>query len=376
MTTEVTTQQPRSIVQDMAEQYGMDKRAFEATLKATVIPANVSNEQFAAFLLVAREYKLNPLTKEIWAYPSRTGGVTPVVSVDGWANIINSHPAMDGLEYEDIFNEGQLSAIKCTIYRKDRSRSIGITEYMNECKGTTEPWKRWPARMLRHKATIQCARMAFGFSGIYDEDEAARIVDVTPPEAKPIFKTATARNEWFKRVVESFTAATTIDELNEAVKQQKEKFKELTENGNEHELLAVEELRKRYEQTKTKLTEESESNYLDDAFNRVTQDYETPPGAPLVDGVSVVQEVAAVAPSAPKAPRVITVQKNKEGVIQWDAFSLFLKQEFKAARSQAELDAIWKANDKALEALQVARTDIYEAIVEALLAQQAQLSKS
>jgi hypothetical protein len=36
--------------------------------------------------------------------------------------------------------------------------------------------------MLRHKAMIQCARLAFGFVGIYDQDEAERIVvDVTPP---------------------------------------------------------------------------------------------------------------------------------------------------------------------------------------------------
>jgi hypothetical protein len=31
--------------------------------------------------------------------------------------------------------------------------------------------------MLRHKALIQCARLAFGFAGIYDEDEATRIRD-------------------------------------------------------------------------------------------------------------------------------------------------------------------------------------------------------
>jgi hypothetical protein len=39
-------------------------------------------------------------------------------------------------------------------------------------------------RMLRHKATIQCARVAFGFSGITDEDEAVNTPgiarDVTP----------------------------------------------------------------------------------------------------------------------------------------------------------------------------------------------------
>jgi hypothetical protein len=31
--------------------------------------------------------------------------------------------------------------------------------------------------MLRHKAMIQCARIAFGFGGIYEQDEAERIVE-------------------------------------------------------------------------------------------------------------------------------------------------------------------------------------------------------
>jgi hypothetical protein len=37
--------------------------------------------------------------------------------------------------------------------------------------------------MLRHKAMIQAARYAFGFSGIYDEDEGSKIAemrDITP----------------------------------------------------------------------------------------------------------------------------------------------------------------------------------------------------
>ena len=47
-------------------------------------------------------------------------------------------------------------------------------------------------RMLRHKATIQGARVAFGFSGITDEDEAAATPglanarDVTPARSVPI----------------------------------------------------------------------------------------------------------------------------------------------------------------------------------------------
>ena len=45
--------------------------------------------------------------------------------------------------------------------------------------------------MLRHKAMIQCARMAFGFGGISDEDDAERIreKDITQQAevvAKPV----------------------------------------------------------------------------------------------------------------------------------------------------------------------------------------------
>ncbi|MGL4675132.1 MAG: recombinase RecT, partial [Wohlfahrtiimonas sp.] len=39
------------------------------------------------------------------------------------------------------------------------------------------PWQSHPKRMLRHKAMIQCARLAFSFTGIYDEDEAKNILN-------------------------------------------------------------------------------------------------------------------------------------------------------------------------------------------------------
>jgi hypothetical protein len=38
----------------------------------------------------------------------------------------------------------------------------------------------WPKRMHRHKSLIQGARVAFGFAGIYDEDEAHRIIEEKP----------------------------------------------------------------------------------------------------------------------------------------------------------------------------------------------------
>jgi hypothetical protein len=36
--------------------------------------------------------------------------------------------------------------------------------------------------MLRHKTLIQCARLAFGFAGIFDQDEAERVIEGSATE--------------------------------------------------------------------------------------------------------------------------------------------------------------------------------------------------
>lgn len=163
------------VLANVAKRFEMDPGQFEQTLRATVVPGNCTTEQFMTFLMVANEYDLNPITKQIYAFPSR-GGIQPIVSVDGWLKIINRQPGLDGIEYEDKLDaNGNLIAITCRIYHKDRSRPTTVTEYMNECRQNTDTWKKWPARMLRHKATIQCARYAFGLSGIMDEDEYQRM---------------------------------------------------------------------------------------------------------------------------------------------------------------------------------------------------------
>lgn len=148
------------------------------TLKATAFKGQVSDAQMTALLVVANQYKLNPWTKEIYAFPDKNNGIVPVVGVDGWSRIINDNPQFDGMEFEQ-----DDESCTCIIYRKDRSRPVKVTEWMAECRrANVGPWQSHPKRMLRHKAMIQCARLAFGYAGIYDQDEAERIVerDVTP----------------------------------------------------------------------------------------------------------------------------------------------------------------------------------------------------
>lgn len=144
-----------------------------SVLKATAFKGQVSDAQMSALLIVANQYRLNPWTKEIYAFPDKNNGIVPVVGVDGWARIINENPMFDGMDFQQD-DEG----CTCIIFRKDRTHPIKVTEYLSECKRGTQPWQSHPKRMLRHKAMIQCARLAFGYVGIYDQDEAERIVDV------------------------------------------------------------------------------------------------------------------------------------------------------------------------------------------------------
>lgn len=174
----ITASQP-SLIASMARSYDMDPKAFASAIRATCLPDKATNEEFATFLMVAKEYGLNPITREIYAFPKKGGGIQPIVGIDGWMNLINSHPQCDGMEFVDHKDDkGHLSAITCRIFRKDRARHTEVTEYMDECKRPTEPWQKWPARMLRHKAAIQCARYAFGFAGIIDPEEAERSPEV------------------------------------------------------------------------------------------------------------------------------------------------------------------------------------------------------
>lgn len=162
-----------TLTRALAARFNMDgaDRELVDTLKATAFKSQepVSDAQLTALLIIAQEYGLNPFTKEIYAYPDKYKGITPVVGVDGWIRIVNEHPAFDGIEF-DV----DPSFVTCSIYRKDRTRPTTISEYLEECKRETDPWKKMPKRMLRHKALMQCARVAFGFA-LHDEEEGAEI---------------------------------------------------------------------------------------------------------------------------------------------------------------------------------------------------------
>jgi len=169
----------------MAEKLSVEPQKLLATLKATVFKG-ASDEELLALVVISNQYGLSPLLKEIYAFPAKGGGIVPVVSIDGWINRMNSNPQFDGIEFKDEFGEGG-KPYSCTaiIHRKDRSHPVTVTEYYSECNRNTDPWNKCPSRMLRHRALMQGVRVAFGFGGVYDEDDAEVIAARGVRDVKP-----------------------------------------------------------------------------------------------------------------------------------------------------------------------------------------------
>ncbi len=189
MTTEIattTTHAPKpSAMQLMASRCNVDPAKLHQTLKSTVFKG-ATDEEMLALVVTANTYQLNPLLKEMYAFPKKGGGIVPMVGVDGWLKIANRQENYDGMSVE-VFGDGKTPThATCEIYLKNRTHPVKVTEYFEECRRNTDPWNQMPRRMIRNKVMIQAIRVAFGIGGIFDEDEATDIAgtrNVTPKPA-------------------------------------------------------------------------------------------------------------------------------------------------------------------------------------------------
>jgi len=212
---EVTTRQSANILNLMAAKYHLDPEKFKQTIKATVLRPGkdgrvATDEEFMAFLMVANKYNLDPFTNEIYGYPAKKGGIIPVIGVDGYVSKICNHQEFDGMEFsfseENTVPEGGKECpVWCEVklYRKGITRPVVIREYIDEVYRTaisayTGPWQTHTKRMLRHKTIIQAGRVAGFLTGVYDEDEAQRIIEAEyadQPTGKPAVSMPQAKKE-------------------------------------------------------------------------------------------------------------------------------------------------------------------------------------
>ncbi len=161
----------------LAARLDVSKDVLQKTLMQTAFKECKTSEDFVTGVIVANTYGLNPLLRELYIFPARGGGITPIVSIDGWISLVNRQEKFNGVELlENEDKDGELKSVTAIFHLKTTDNPVKVTEYMSECYDENkEPWRRWKRRMLRHKAYIQGARVAFGFSGIYDADEGERI---------------------------------------------------------------------------------------------------------------------------------------------------------------------------------------------------------
>ncbi|MGH8327202.1 MAG: RecT family recombinase, partial [Steroidobacteraceae bacterium] len=201
----ISQREKRGLFGRFGDRFGIDAERLFGVLKSTAFrPVKIgqsewreaTNEELIALMIVADQYKLNPFTREIYAFPQKGGGIVPLVGVDGWIRIIQEHPQFDGMEFRKHFEGDKIDwSMECEITRKDRSKPFLAEEYYAECyREANDNWVKMPRRMLRNRAIIQAGRLAFGFAGIYDPDGDGRdIIDnmalegrlVDAPRGKP-----------------------------------------------------------------------------------------------------------------------------------------------------------------------------------------------
>jgi phage recombination protein Bet len=159
----------------LASRLNVDPKVLMDSMKETVFKG-ATNAELLSLVVVAYEYRLNPMLRELYAFPKKGGGIVPVVGIDGWARIVNRQDDFDGVDFSwQEGDNGKPICCTCTMHVKGRSRPIVVAEFYAECHRNTDPWNNMPHRMLRHKAFMQAGRLAFGVSGIHDEDEGRDI---------------------------------------------------------------------------------------------------------------------------------------------------------------------------------------------------------
>lgn len=144
--------------------------------------------------------------------------------------------------------EGQRCAFTEPVFWLEAYARRGKTDVPNDM------WAKRSRGQLLKVAKAFSLRAAFPEEGEYTAEEmegkeimsGGVVMENEKAEAKSVFKNASLRNKWFENVNGSFVAAKSVDELKELAVLNASKFDEMEKNANEHDLLALEELRKRY----------------------------------------------------------------------------------------------------------------------------------
>ena len=174
------------------------------TLRETVFKG-ATDAEFVTLVAVANRYDLDPLARELYAFPKKGGGIVPLVPIDGWLKLIRSNPDFAGMDvrWADEMAQPAQQAKACpvwveiTIHHKSHPEHPTVhREWLDEMYRNTGPWNDTTKRMLEWKGINQAGRISFGLSGIYDQYEAERISDAEMIEGTATVVEVVGEADW------------------------------------------------------------------------------------------------------------------------------------------------------------------------------------
>lgn len=187
--------------------YTQYSREMISLVGKSIMPARYKPEELYYVLELAATYRLDPLTKELWAVRMSDNLSDPVivmVGVEGLKKIASRDPAYRGFRVSEVYandtfeggndvrrledgswtqvthrfslaaDRGDLLGAYCEVYREGWPPAYfwaPLDEYLRT--GTRTPWNKQKTAMIRKCAIANGLRQCYQVSGLYIEDEMA-----------------------------------------------------------------------------------------------------------------------------------------------------------------------------------------------------------
>jgi hypothetical protein len=138
--------------------------------------------ELALVMSVMRQYRLNPMLKQVHAWRDWQGKMAIMVGYDGWVQYAREQPTYVGVSYEfgPLVDSPDGKGRKCwewicaTVHDKARHDIKMVPIYLEEWyvkqrKEKPEPWQLQTKHRLHLKAFTNAIREAYGLGGVVDE---------------------------------------------------------------------------------------------------------------------------------------------------------------------------------------------------------------
>ena len=147
-----------------------EKEAIAAVRGAERAPdgATVTDDDVRAVAALAKRAGVSPMDGTIALYLRDGGRLAPGIALEGWLAIISRHPENDGVSFDYSPDRVAVGGkmvhewVECTMSRKGRTNPTIVREFLDDCYEAADPAWEMPNRQLRHRALVQCARIALG----------------------------------------------------------------------------------------------------------------------------------------------------------------------------------------------------------------------